>query len=49
MADAPQPFPTVMIEDRAFSRVILGHNPFLGYSYYSEALSAHYAEKFSNQ
>jgi len=48
MADIAQPFPPVMIEDRAFSRVILGHNPFLGYSYYSEALSAYYAEKFSD-
>jgi hypothetical protein len=49
MANAAQPFPTVMIEDRAFSRVMLGHNPFLGYSYYSEALSAYYTEKFSDQ
>jgi hypothetical protein len=49
MTDAAEPFATVMIEDRAFSRVMLGHNPFLGYSYYSKALAAHYADKFRDQ
>lgn len=48
MPNSAQVFPTVMVEDRAFSRVILGHNPFLGYSYYSEALAALYAEKFDD-
>jgi methylmalonyl-CoA mutase cobalamin-binding subunit len=46
MPETTKAFPKVMIEDREFSRVLLGHNPFLGYSYYSEARAAYYAEKF---
>lgn len=46
MSDTLQAFPEVLIEGRAFSRVILGHNPFLGYSYYSRALSQEYDERF---
>jgi len=40
--------PEVMIEDRAFTRAILGHNPFLGYSYYSRARAEEYEERFSD-
>jgi hypothetical protein len=48
VAEATQTFPEIMIEGHAFSRVMLGHNPFLGYSYYSEALARLYADKFSD-
>lgn len=48
MAEIEQTFPTVMVGEQAFSRVILGHNPFLGYSYFSDALAQYYAEKFSH-
>ena len=46
MVDRGQAFPPAMIEGRTFSRVMLGHNPFLGYSYYSKAMAACYEEKF---
>jgi hypothetical protein len=46
---ATQVFPTVDIEGRVFSRVILGHNPFLGYSYYSEATARYYQAKFADE
>jgi hypothetical protein len=39
--------PTFQVEDRTFTRVILGHNPLLGYSYLSNARSREYAERFS--
>ena len=40
-------FPTARIGDVEFSRVILGHNPFLGYSYFSKALGQLYEERFT--
>ena len=46
MADLPA-FPTFTVEDRTFTRLILGHNPFLGYSYLSNARSREYAQRFS--
>ena len=49
MAVAAQVFPEVLIEGRAFSRVILGHNPFLGYCYYSKARASEYEERFADQ
>ncbi|MBU0607563.1 MAG: hypothetical protein KKI08_06730 [Armatimonadetes bacterium] len=39
--------PTFQVEDRTFTRLILGHNPFLGYSYISNARSQEYKERFS--
>ncbi len=39
--------PTFEVEDRTFSRLILGHNPFLGFSYISEARSIEYQERFN--
>jgi hypothetical protein len=39
--------PTFTVEDRTFSRLILGHNPLLGYSYLSEARAKEYVERFS--
>ena len=39
--------PTFQVEDRTFSKLILGHNPLLGYSYLSNARSKEYAERFS--
>lgn len=39
--------PDLTVEDRVFSKLILGHNPLLGYSYLSEARSKEYAERFS--
>ncbi len=45
---ATQSFPTVSIENRVFSRVLLGHNPFLGYSYFSQATARYYHEKFAD-
>jgi hypothetical protein len=35
------------VEDRAFSRMILGHNPFLGYSYISRARAQEYETRFA--
>ena len=48
MTEMLSPLPEVMIEDRAFTRAILGHNPFLGFSYYSRARAAEYEERFSD-
>ncbi len=45
---ATESFPTVRIENQVFSRVMLGHNPFLGYSYFSEATARYYHEKFAD-
>ena len=39
-------FPTFDIEGRTFTRLILGHNPFLGGSYMSDARSRAYRETF---
>ena len=44
---SPSPLPTFQVEDRTFTRLILGHNPFLGYSYISAARSQEYAERFA--
>jgi hypothetical protein len=41
-------FPTFDIEGRTFSRLILGHNPFLGGSYMSQARSRVYKETFGD-
>jgi hypothetical protein len=41
-------FPTFDIEGRVFSRLILGHNPFLGGSYMSQARSRVYRETFAD-
>ena len=41
-------FPTFDIEDRTFSKLILGHNPFLGGSYMSQARSRLYKERFTD-
>lgn len=38
--------PTFEVEDRTFTRLILGHNPFLGYSYLSDARAKEYGERF---
>jgi hypothetical protein len=46
MADLPA-FPTFTVEDCTFTRLILGHNPFLGYSYLSNARSTEYVRRFS--
>ncbi|MFQ6043518.1 MAG: hypothetical protein ACE5PV_21905, partial [Candidatus Poribacteria bacterium] len=46
MADSSV-FPTFDIEGRTFSRLILGHNPFLGGSYMSKARSRVYQETFT--
>jgi len=45
MGDATVP-PTFEVEDRSFTRLILGHNPFLGYSYISRARAQEYEERF---
>ena len=47
MANSPA-FTTFDIEDRTFSKLILGHNPFLGGSYMSQARSRVYKETFTN-
>lgn len=39
--------PTFDVEDRTFTRLILGHNPLLGYSYLSSARSKEYEARFS--
>lgn len=44
---APTALPTFQVEDRTFTRLILGHNPFLGYSYLSNARSREYEARFS--
>lgn len=41
------PLPTFEVEDRPFTRLILGHNPFLGYSYISRARAQEYEERFA--
>jgi len=38
--------PTFQVEDRTFTRMILGHNQMLGYSYISQARSKEYEERF---
>lgn len=43
----PPVLPTFQVEDRTFTKLILGHNPLLGYSYLSNARSREYAERFS--
>jgi len=48
VAETSATLPEVMVEDRAFTRAILGHNPFLGFSYYSRARAAEYEERFSD-
>jgi len=48
MAQSAKPFPEVAIEGRAFSRVILGHNPFLGYCYFSKARAAEHEQRFED-
>ncbi len=45
MADAPV-LPTFQVEDATFTKMILGHNPLLGYSYLSNARAKEYAERF---
>jgi len=47
MAD-PDVFPTFEIEGRTFSKLLLGHNPFLGGSYMSGARSRVYKEVFTD-
>ncbi len=47
MSDQPV-FPTFDIEDRTFSKLLLGHNPFLGGSYMSQARTRVYKERFQN-
>ena len=47
MAD-PSAFPTFDIEGRTFSKLLLGHNPFLGGSYMSQARSRVYKETFTD-
>ena len=44
---ASESLPTFDVEDRTFSRLILGHNPFLGFSYISRARSIEYQERFA--
>jgi len=39
--------PTFQVEDRTFTRMILGHNPLLGYSYMSQARSKEYEARFA--
>lgn len=39
--------PTFQVEDRTFTRYMLGHNPFLGYSYISQARSQEYQARFA--
>jgi hypothetical protein len=40
--------PTFQVEDVTFSRCILGHNPFLGYSYISSARCREYEARFAS-
>ena len=46
MPEAVPALPLVPIQGLEFTRAILGHNPFLGYSYFSEALAQLYQERF---
>jgi len=39
--------PTFQVEDRTFTKLILGHNPLLGYSYLSNARCREYTERFA--
>lgn len=39
--------PTFQVEDRTFTKMILGHNPLLGYSYLSNARAQEYAARFA--
>ena len=48
MSSSAKVFPEVRIEEHAFSRVILGHNPFLGYSYFSRARAKEYEARFAD-
>ena len=48
MSNEENVFPAFQIEDRTFSKVLLGHNPFLGYSYLSKARAKEYADRFSD-
>jgi hypothetical protein len=43
----PTPLPHFEVEDRRFSRLILGHNPFLGFSYLSTARAKEYEARFT--
>jgi len=45
MPEAPM-VPTFQVEDCTFTKLILGHNPLLGYSYLSQARAREYAERF---
>ena len=45
MSEAPV-LPTFEVEDCTFTKLILGHNPLLGYSYLSNARAKEYAERF---
>ena len=47
MSDHPV-FPTFDIEGREFSKLLLGHNPFLGGSYMSKARTRVYKERFAD-
>ena len=47
MAESPA-FPTFDIEGKTFSKLLLGHNPFLGYSYISQARARTYKERFAD-
>jgi hypothetical protein len=40
--------PRFEVEDRSFTKIILGHNPFLGYSYISRARAREYEERFTS-
>ena len=46
MPEATPVLPIVPVQGIEFTRAILGHNPFLGYSYFSEALSQRYEQQF---
>ncbi len=45
MPEAPV-LPTFEVEDCTFTKLVLGHNPLLGYSYLSNARAQEYAERF---
>ena len=47
MSDQPV-FPTFDLEGREFSKLLLGHNPFLGGSYMSQARTRLYQETFDD-
>lgn len=46
MVELPM-LPTFQVEDRTFTKLILGHNPLLGYSYLSNARAREYSERFA--